>query len=136
MAYADYAYYQNAFGGTTIPSEEAFSTLAERSSEYVDLVTFNRIGADTLRDLAVADAVERCTCAIAEAYYVYDATHSVDGTTTGVKTSESVGNYSVSWASPTDSLESLTGGNLPSYLRSLALRYLGTTGLTYRGVCY
>lgn len=139
MAYADFDYYKDPFLGQIITSSETFRTLAERSSEYIDMVTFCRINADTLKDKPLADAVKRCCCAIAEAYYLYDTvlTNALTGFGgTGAKTSEQIGQYSVSWADPTDSLESLTGGNFPSYLRKLCIRYLGHTGLMFRGVCY
>lgn len=134
MAYADFGYYQDFFVGKLITDLEAFRTLAERASEYVDMVTFHRINTDILKDKFTENLIKKCTCAIAEAYYIYDITQSNDGNITGNKNSESIGQYSVSWANPLDSLESLTGGNFPSYLRKLCIRYLDSTGLMYRGV--
>jgi hypothetical protein len=139
MAYADYGYYQDFFKGKVITDLETFRTLAERSSEYIDMVTFCRINTEVLRDRPLADKVKKCCCAVAEAYYLYDTvlTNALSGNGgTGAKTSERIGQYSISWADPTDSLESLTGGNFPSYLRKLCIKYLGCTGLTFRGVCY
>lgn len=132
MAYADFSYYQDFYKGKVITDLETFRTLAERSFDYINMVTFYNINSDTLK--VHVDAIKRCSCAIAEAYYIYDITHSIDGTISGAKTSESIGQYSVSWANPLDSLETLTGGNFPSYLKNLAMKYLGHTGLMYRGV--
>ncbi|MGN1411965.1 MAG: hypothetical protein ACI4WH_05580 [Oscillospiraceae bacterium] len=136
MAYADFGYYQDFFLGKLITDMEQFRTLSERASEYIDKVTFYRINTEVLKDKSVEKLIKKCTCAIAEAYYIYDSNQLNDGNITGAKTSEKIGQYSVSWANPLDSLESLTGGNFPSYLRKLCIRYLGTTGLMYRGVCY
>lgn len=136
MAYADFGYYQDFFLGKLITDMEQFRTLSERASEYIDMVTFCRINTNVLKDKSIANKVKKCTCAVAEAYYIYDITRLNEGNITGAKTSEKIGQYSVSWANPLDSLETLTGGNFPSYLRKLCIRYLGTTGLMYRGVCY
>ena len=136
MAYADFGYYQDFFLGKLITDMEQFRTFSERASEYIDMVTFCRINTEVLKDKSVEKLIKKCTCAVAEAYYIYDINQLNDGNVTGAKTSESIGQYSVSWANPLDSLETLTGGNFPSYLRKLCIRYLGTTGLMFRGVCY
>ena len=98
---------------------EQFRTLSERASEFVDMVTFYRINTDILKDKSVESLIKKCTCAIAEAYYIYDITQLNGETVTGAKTSESIGQYSVSWANPLDSLENLTGGNFSSYLKKV-----------------
>lgn len=135
MAYADFGYYQDFFVGRIIKDLETFRTLAERASEYIDMVTFSRLADENVLSRN-KQPVRKCTCAIAEAYYLYDTvfTNALDGSGTGAKTSESIGQYSVSWANPLDSLESLTGGNFPQYLRKICIKYLGCTGLMYRGV--
>lgn len=136
MAYADFGYYQDFFLGKLITDMETFRTLSERASEYIDMVTFCKINTDVLKDKSVEKLIKKCTCAVAEAYYIYDITQLNDGNITGAKTSESIGQYSVSWANPLDSLESLTGGSFPSYLKKICIKYLGCTDLMYRGVCY
>ena len=135
MAYADFGYYQDFFVGRIIKDLETFRTLAERASEYIDMVTFSRLADENVLSRN-KQPVRKCTCAIAEAYYLYDTvfTNALDSSGTGAKTSESIGQYSVSWANPLDSLESLTGGNFPQYLRKICIKYLGCTGLMYRGV--
>ena len=117
MAYVDFGYYQDFYLGKLITDMEQFRTLSERASEFVDMVTFYRINTDIFKDKSVESLIKKCTCAIAEAYYIYDITQSNGETVTGAKTSESIGQYSVSWANPLDSLENLTGGNFPSYLK-------------------
>ena len=124
MAYADFGYYQDFFLGKLITDMEQFRTLSERASEFVDMVTFYRINTDILKDKSVESLIKKCTCAIAEAYYIYDITQLNGETVTGAKTSESIGQYSVSWANPLDTLENLTGGNFQSHLKKLlVLKY-------------
>lgn len=124
MAYADFGYYQDFFLGKLITDMEQFRTLSERASEFVDMVTFYRINTDIFKDKSVESLIKKCTCAIAEAYYIYDITQLNGETVTGAKTSESIGQYSVSWANPLDTLENLTGGNFQSHLKKLlVLKY-------------
>lgn len=124
MAYADFGYYQDFFLGKLITDMEQFRILSERASEFVDMVTFYRINTDILKDKSIEKLIKKCTCAIAEAYYIYDITRLNDGNITGAKTSESIGQYSVSWANPLDTLENLTGGNFQSHLKKLlVLKY-------------
>ena len=99
MAYADFGYYQDFFLGKLITDMEQFRTLSERASEYIDMVTFYRINTEFLKDKSVEKLIKKCTCAVAEAYYIYDITQ-------------------------------------PSYLRKICTKYLGCTGLMFRGVCY
>ena len=136
MAYVDFGYYQDFYLGKLITDMEQFRTLSERASEFVYMVTFYRINTDIFKDKSVESLIKKCTCAIAEAYYIYDITQLNGETVTGAKTSESIGQYSVSWANPLDNLENLTGGNFLSYLKKLCTKYLGCTGLMFRGVCY
>ena len=124
MAYADFGYYQDFFLGKLITDMEQFRTLSERASEYIDMVTFYRINTDILKDKYVEKLIKKCTCAIAEAYYIYDITQLNGDIITGAKTSEEIGQYSVSWANPLDNLETLTGGNFQSHLKKLlVLKY-------------
>ena len=119
MVYADFGYYQDFFLGKLITDMEQFRTLSERASEYIDMVTFYRINTDVTKDKSVEKLIKKCTCAIAEAYYIYDITQLNDGNITGAKTSEKIGQYSVSWANPLDTLENLTDGNFQSHLKKL-----------------
>ena len=124
MAYADFGYYQDFFLGKLITDMEQFRTLSERASEYIDMVTFYRINTDVTKDKSVEKLIKKCTCTIAEAYYIYDITQLNDGNITGAKTSEKIGQYSVSWANPLDTLENLTDGNFQSHLKKLlVLKY-------------
>ena len=43
LAYADFPYYQDFFRGTLIKEEAEFRTFAERASQFIDTVTFDRL---------------------------------------------------------------------------------------------
>lgn len=136
MAYADFAFYQGEYLGKLFRSADDYNTPAERAAEYLDAVTFGRL-LDGVPDEFSA-RVQRCCCALAEAiaeYQAYGTASSDDGR---AKASETTGKYSVSYASPAESLQALLDGNtsgLEDYLKSICMRYLGATGLLYRG-CY
>lgn len=141
MAYADFPYYQDFYLGNLIRDPTDFGRAAARASEYLDMVTFGRL-LDGIPEGLDARA-KKCCCALAEAVYTYLAygagkTNADGSTGSGAKTSESIGAYSVSYASPTESISALLNGDtsgLQDYLKSICMRYLGTTGLLYRG-CY
>ena len=135
MAYADFPYYKDFYLGVMIRDPTAFGRAAERASEYLDMVTFGRLVDGVPEDLT--DRVKKCCCALAEAVYTYQAYGAGDAASgSGMKTSESIGAYSVSFASPTESISVLLDGStsgLQDYLKSICIRYLGATGLLYRG---
>lgn len=135
MAYASYEEYRTTYAGTLFTSEEQFLPFAERASDYMDSVTFGRLRSEDTALLYgnVQRQIVKCCCAIAENLYYYDAKSQPD-TASGSKQSETIGKYSVTYANPLDSLGQLTGGTFAEYQHSTALRYLGSTGLMYRGV--
>lgn len=124
MAYVDYNDYKFIYFGTAIP-ETDFGRLAERASEYVDFCTFNRLRAD---NTLITDDVVKCVCALAEKQYTYEQT-SENGDM--LKTSEKVGEYSVSYAAPTDSKGHVL--TLEDKKKAIIRQYLAHTGLLYRG---
>ena len=132
MAYADFPFYHDFYLGSMIRDPTAFGRAAERASEYLDMVTFGR-----LLDGVPApweDRIRTCCCALAEAIVTY-GTGGAEGS--GLKTAETIGAYSVSYATPTESISALLNGEtsgLQDYLKSICIRYLGGSGLLYRGV--
>ena len=136
MAYADFPYYQDFYLGNLIRDPTDFGRAAERASEYLDMATFGRLLDEIPPELDAR--VKKCCCALADAIYQYQA-YGVGSTGSGgigLKTSESIGTYSVSYANPTESISALLDGDasgLQDYLKSICMRYLGTTGLLYRG---
>lgn len=132
--YADFTDYKELYYGQQIADAEVFRTASARASEYMDGVTFGRLESGVPE--AFAEPVKKCCCALAEAFYLQQQAYtcaSTDGT--GAKKSETQHNYSVTYSTPAETLASLLNGkSFSEYLYSLCLRYLGRTGLLYRGV--
>lgn len=132
MVYADYDYYKNTYLGNAI-SEDDYTRLALRSSQYIDYITRNKSQADM-------EAVKMACCAIAEQYQMIDAAQNLarkgltesDGKEVQ---SESVGSWSKSYRSAGDSAQAVlaTKNSEQASLYSIALQYLANTGLLYRG---
>lgn len=131
--YADFTYYKDCYYGQQIADAEVFRTAAARASEYMDSVTFGRLEIGVPE--AFAEPVKKCCCALAEAFYLQQQAYtctSTDGT--GAKKSETQHNYSVTYSTPAETLASLLNGkSFSEYLYSICMRYLGRTGLLYRG---
>lgn len=117
MIYADYRFYKDEFHGKLIPAED-FDRAAISATQYINNVTFGRIGSN------VTEAVKNACCAAAEVYY----SGSVSPRAASGVTSEKVGNYSVSYAAAENS------GTQQKRLKSAVKLWLGSTGLLYRGV--
>ncbi len=133
MPYADYTYYTQSYHGRRIQEEETFLTYAERASEYMDMVTFDRL-ADGVPEEA-AEKVQKCCCAVADALADYTDYGGSTPSSSG-KTAETIGKYSVSYTTAAQTISGLLYGasaGLQDYLRSICIRYLGGTGLMYRG---
>lgn len=94
MAYADYDFYKKVYRGAL--SEAEFARLSERASDYIDGRTdyiLKRAGITA----DMEERVQKACCALAE---------TIRGNERGgVKTSEKVGNYSVSYAAGTQRSE-------------------------------
>ena len=87
MAYADYVFYKLTYKGSL--SEAAFDSYSERASDYIDSRTEYIFRSGSVPD-ELMDRIKRACCAITDAMYKNDSG--------GVKTSERVGDYSVSYA--------------------------------------
>lgn len=86
MAYADYDFYKNVYRG--LLPEADFERLSERASDYIDGRTnYIFLTAGITEDMELR--LKKACCAISE---VFEENKS------GVKTSENVGDYSVSYA--------------------------------------
>ncbi|MDE5770682.1 MAG: hypothetical protein K2I06_03480 [Ruminococcus sp.] len=137
MAYADFPFYQNFFKGILITDETTFRTFSERASEFIDTATFDRLSDEKLLNRHKIK-IQKCVCALAEQFFRRNMAFSggVPDTENIPKTSESIGAYSVSMANPYDYIQeiSMTDADFHKSLKSTVLRYLGNTGLIYRGV--
>lgn len=90
MVYADYEFYRETYRGTL--SEADFTRLSERASDYIDGRTDYILKRAGIPD-EMSERVQKACCALAD---------TIRGNERGgVKTSEKVGNYSVSYAAGT-----------------------------------
>ena len=111
MAYADYAFYSTIYRGKPIPDCD-FGYYAERASEIIDFRTLGKA-----KTYTADDSVKKACCAVVECLYAASATSNIK--------SESIGNYSVSYAdSPSNQTLITSKLNL----------HLALTGLLYRGI--
>lgn len=122
--YADYTFYVNTYLGTVI-AETDFPQLALRASQFIDRITFARaapiITADT--ETANINKIKLAMCAVAEALRDQDLSNGADAIT-----SESQGQYSVSYAANSSRAQS----NLTK-LATAANYWLDGTYLTFGG---
>ena len=134
--YADFPCYQDFFRGTLITEEAVFRTFAERASEF-DTVTFDRLADEELLERHKIK-VQKCACVLTEQFFRRNIAFldGVPDSENMPEMSESIGAYSVSHANPLDYIQeiSMSDSDFRKSLKSTVLRYLGNTGLLYRGV--
>jgi hypothetical protein len=114
MAYADYDFYTTSYFGSVVP-ETDFSRLAERASDFVDTMTFDRLVDGLPENERSQKRIKKAVCSLAELMYQIElaeknATNAavsgtstaigLGGSTTGVVTSVSSGSESISYATP------------------------------------
>lgn len=114
MAYADYEFYTTSYFGSVVP-ETDFSRLAERASDFVDTMTFDRLVDGLPTDTRAQKRIKKAVCSLAELMYQIElaeknatnaatsgasTTIASGGSTTGIVTSVSSGSESISYATP------------------------------------
>lgn len=114
MAYADYEFYTTSYFGSVVP-ETDFSHLAERASDFVDTMTFDRLVDGLPANERSQKRIKKAVCLLAELMYQIElaeknATNAAvngtstaigsGGSTTGIVTSVSSGSESISYATP------------------------------------
>lgn len=114
MAYADYEFYKTSFFGNVVP-ESDFNRFSERASDFIDLLTFDRLADGLPGDERQQKRIKKAVCAAADILYQIDiaeqnaaaaaatgaaTTLPGGGTTTGIVTSVSSGSESISYATP------------------------------------
>ncbi|MDE5583703.1 MAG: hypothetical protein K2J08_08360 [Ruminococcus sp.] len=137
LTYVDFTFYQDFFKGTLITDETIFQLFLERATDFLNMVTFDRLADSEMLKL-YEDKVKKCVCELAELFFRRNIAFS-DGIPKAEnmpKTSESIGAYSVTTANPYDYVReiSMTDEEFKKLLKSTVLRHLGNTGLLYRGV--
>lgn len=112
MAYADYKFYTESFGN--VVPEADFPRLAEKASDFVDLMTSDRLVDGLPTNGRSQKRIKKAVCSLAELMYqielaeknaINQASVSVTDTNTGSKstgivTSVSSGSESISYATP------------------------------------
>lgn len=114
MAYADYEFYTTSYFGSVVP-EADFPRLAERASDFVDTMTFDRLVDGLPTNKRSQKRIKKAVCSLAELMYQIElaeknATNAAvsgtstaigtGGSTTGIVTSVSSGSESISYATP------------------------------------
>lgn len=114
MAYADYEFYKTSFFGNVVP-ESDFMRFSERASDFIDMMTFDRLADGLPSDERQQKRIKKAVCAAADILYQIDiaeqnaAAAAATGTattlpggstTTGIVTSVSSGSESRSYATP------------------------------------
>ena len=114
MAYADYEFYTTSYFGSVVP-ETDFPRLAERASDFIDTMTFDRLVDGLPTNERSQKRIKKAVCSLAELMYQIElaeknaanaaasgtsTTIGSGGSTTGVVTSVSSGSESISYATP------------------------------------
>lgn len=112
MAYADYQFYTGKYYGDTVP-ESDFPKYAERASDRIDMITFDRLADGLPDDERSQTKIKKAVCALADAIYQIDQIKKAsmetvgtvvreDGTVTGKAVSSvSSGSESISYVAGT-----------------------------------
>lgn len=141
MAYCDYNFYTSEYYGNVI-SEADFPRLAEKASDKLDQITFDRLVDGLPADERTAKKVKKAVCALAEKIsdiegieFASRYEQGADGLLKGrTIASISSGGESISFASNT---QTSYGGDVKETEKMLfetARVYLANTGLLYAGV--
>lgn len=112
MAYADYEFYTTSYFGSVVP-EADFPRLAERASNFIDTMTFDRLADGLPENERSQKRIKKAVCSLAETMYQIElaeknaanaaasgtsTTIGTGGSTTGIVTSVSSGSESISYA--------------------------------------
>lgn len=87
MAYADYKFYTEKYYGDTVP-ESDFPKYAERASDRIDSVTFDRLVNGFPEEERAVTKVKKSVCAVADALYQIDQIKKASMESVGTVTRE------------------------------------------------
>lgn len=113
MAYADYEFYTTSYFDSVVP-ETDFPRLAERASDFVDTMTFDRLVDGLPTNERSQKRIKKAVCSLAELMYQIELAEknainqasanltdtNVGNISTGIVTSISSGSESISYATP------------------------------------
>lgn len=117
MAYVDFEFYTSKYYGDAVP-EEFFQKYAEKASDRIDQITFDRLIDGLPEDERAKTKVQKAVCAVADAIYQIDQIRKAsmetvgtvkreDGTVTGrAVSSVSSGSESISYVTGTSGTSS------------------------------
>ena len=115
MAYTDFEFYTTTYHGNVVP-EADFPRIADRASDFLDVITFDRLVDGLPSDERTATKVQKAVCAVSDKLYELElaekqanaaalagaSSGTSGGATSGVIASRSAGSESISYASLTD----------------------------------
>lgn len=115
MAYTDFEFYATTYHGNVVP-EADFPRIADRASDFLDVITFDRLIDGLPDDERAKTKVQKAVCAVADEMYKLEladkqalsaaaggtSSSGFGGATSGVITSRSAGSESISYASPSE----------------------------------
>ena len=115
MAYTDFEFYATTYHGNVVP-EADFPRIADRASDFLDVITFDRLVDGLPSDERTATKVQKAVCAVSDKLYELElaekqalsaaagsaSSSGSGGATSGVITSKSSGSESISYASPSE----------------------------------
>nr|DAG86503.1 MAG TPA: Head Tail Connector Protein [Caudoviricetes sp.] len=115
MAYTDFTFYENTYHGNVVPADD-FERIADRASDFLDVITFDRLADGLPDDERAKTKVQKAVCAVAEKLYELElaekqanaaalagaSSDTSGGARSGVIVSRSAGSESISYASLSD----------------------------------
>lgn len=115
MAYTTFTFYENTYHGNVVPAED-FDRIADRASDFLDVITFDRLVGGLPDDERGKTKVQKAVCAVCDKLYYLEladkqalsaaaggtSSGGSGGATSGVITSRSAGSESISYASPSE----------------------------------
>ncbi len=115
MAYTDFEFYATTYHGNVVP-EADFPRIADRASDFLDVITFDRLVDGLPDDERAKTKVQKAVCAVSDKLYELEladkqalsaaaggtSSSGSGGATSGVITSRSAGSESISYASPSE----------------------------------
>ena len=115
MAYTDFEFYATTYHGNVVP-EADFPRIADRASDFLDIITFDRLIDGLPDDERANTKVQKAVCVVCDKLYQLeladkqanaaamagDSSGTSSGATSGVISSRSAGSESISYASLSD----------------------------------
>ena len=117
MAYVDYSFYKDKYYGSAVP-ESDFLRLSERASDFLNVMTFDRLTCGLPADERSVERIKKAACALTEKFYEFSlaekqalsaamqSNKTQAGVSSGTVKSVSAGSESITYTS----LSEMAGG--------------------------